>query len=400
MEYSKEKLKEIEISAERSARDDGFNFEDNMPRYVAIEFTEQMDLFIANNNIKALGAFVSGLKNAQAKRQVRINSQAKKEINKSGFGGADWKHDGRFTWYIRAFTRLLTTDKTIDKSVARKISRDRLMSWLDLGFSSDSETSFKAALAEGQIDVAMRINPPMQEALKLKSVFEACLNTLVKNKVSKVDEKEFSLWWAKHKDVLKVETDWITSLISVGDKEGAPIFQVVLPDLIKTWCMQESKKKTPGRKLWQLEVVSMCIEASSNVDARLLQLIIDALKIGLGEKNLWMILEPKVTAYDKLGVEQGVVPLIKVDEVEPWSDWCMNRKLMTACDIWEKNGVKPVSNKFIQKLLKVVDSKMDDEDNDYQMEELKAFKSATQRKMLIREVSASSDRTDVKVVAL
>lgn len=406
MSYTKEQLKEIEIQAERQAYSNGFDFDNNTPVHVARDLTSQMDTYIQKDAIDALAAFIGGLKKAQEKRQVRINATTKKDVNKGlKAASAVQKYDGRFTWYIRAFTRMLAIEKGSDEEVAKKVCKDRLMRWLDLGLSVDSATSFDAAVAAGQIDVAMRIKPAITEVMKLSKILDACMKK-TKGRVLKVNEEEFAAWWQVNKSNVKVEASRIIELIRADQKPFGYSFNVVLKDLIMAWCAKELKRKSPGRADWQSEIAQMCAYASCN-DLIYLQLTIDALKIGLGEKNQWMILEPKKKRVNDEGWPIGPNPLIDFDrvnrvnvQIEGWTFWCLNRRLVEAAEVWQKNGIPELSVVSMKSLLSKIDSELKREDVDLVLDELKLLRSSLQKKMLMSEIQVVEDKQNRRLAAL
>lgn len=381
--YSEQQLKDIELSAEREALGSSFNFTDNTPRYIGEDWNERIEKYVEENEVAAVAAFVRGLKKAQEKKQVRIVKEVPKNLREPSL------HEGRFTWYIRAFMKILAMNEFRPKEKEMLEAKKRALEWLSLGFSTESETSFKTAIGMGQIDVAMKINPPITEKEKLSQILEGSLVAGRRGgSCSPASPAEFYEWLMANKKNLVVSVKVLKNIIENDLSILYGHQDVVFSTLLKKWCSAGSKKILSDAKVKEAQDLLIISSTNRNeVSSSRLENILLAFTENLSNESIDKIFDIKNS--DTLPASM-YVPQEFNNIFTSWSMWSLMNLQNTSSVLFEKYYKDKLSVVEIKSILKVWEEKytiIQDEAADSIKDDFFAFRSGVHNRLLTDSVS-------------
>ena len=161
----------------------------------------------------------------------------------------DAKGHTRFTWYIRIFQAIISREIDSTTNLSRCQSEKIALEWIESGYSAESHTAFKIAVAAGQFKVADRILSKHDFEPKKTEEMLGVLVGLERRSFDKIDKtfvKE-ALDWLNSKDenTLKDRIDQNTVAI-------LRMLEVGVPEEDSWKTIKEELKKTTERitKIW------------------------------------------------------------------------------------------------------------------------------------------------------
>lgn len=349
------------IEALESLKGSYFDFETNVPASLAENMESRMGDIVRQDGVIALASYVSGIKEYYDKMTP----------------GTD-----RFTWFIRGFRQIISQKNFPNEKSAAEITKD-VKTWVDFGFSNESQTAFKIAIGEHLYTAANKIgvwkdNPWGElEEICLKSTKLSSRDYLRPLEIIQRFQEGFELWYKEgSQDVLdkikqpEFDKEEKTRLLAcfcsqvVASSERSPAGRVkddFVFDLFKSRQKMIKEKNLVADDQTYKETCALLYEFTF-FNSKTLKNCLEEIK-----KDKYFspwVAKLKKEKFNLIGVEQAVAGhyLSSVNQRSynypsgigkfgGWSRWCVYRGYMDEAKVWEAFGAPKITEKQLLKLI-------------------------------------------------